>query len=94
MARQLKRWETPRQEGINDKGRGGSARQRQRRKQFKQLRNRLKQLGERDNAQTKTKTQLTGRDQPVPSFFLIATFFPKDFARFRHLPIQSLIKCA
>ena len=34
MARQLKRWESPRKEGRNTKGKGGSARQRQRRKQL------------------------------------------------------------
>jgi hypothetical protein len=38
----MKRWESPRREGRNDKGKGGSARQRQRRKQFKALRQRLK----------------------------------------------------
>jgi hypothetical protein len=37
----LKRWESPRREGRNDKGRGGSARQRQKRKQFKQLKQKL-----------------------------------------------------
>jgi hypothetical protein len=42
MARHLKRWESPRREGRNDKGRGGSARQKQRRKQFQVLRQRLK----------------------------------------------------
>ncbi len=48
MARQLKRWESPRKEGRNHKGKGGSARQRQRRKQFQMLRQRLKSqsLGE------------------------------------------------
>lgn len=43
MARQLKRWESPRREGRNHKGRGGSARQRQRRKQFQALRQKLKE---------------------------------------------------
>jgi hypothetical protein len=43
MARQLKRWESPRKEGRNDKGKGGSARQRQRRKQMQVLRQKLKQ---------------------------------------------------
>jgi hypothetical protein len=42
MARQLKRWESPRQEGRNQKGRGGSARQRQYLKQQQTLRKRLK----------------------------------------------------
>jgi hypothetical protein len=43
----LKRWESPRREGRNDKGRGGSARKRQRQKQFKNLKKRLKQDGDR-----------------------------------------------
>ncbi len=42
MAQRLKRWESPRREGRNDKGKGGTARQRQRRKQFQALRQRLK----------------------------------------------------
>ncbi len=42
MAQRLKRWESPRREGRNDKGRGGSARQRQKRKQFQALRHKLK----------------------------------------------------
>jgi hypothetical protein len=42
MARYLKRWESPRNEGRNDKGRGGSARQRQVKKQMKALRRKLK----------------------------------------------------
>lgn len=42
MARYLKRWESPRREGRNHKGKGGSARQRQIRKQFQTLRKKLK----------------------------------------------------
>lgn len=42
MAQQLKRWESPRRKGRNDKGRGGSARQRQVAKRNQQLRQRLK----------------------------------------------------
>ena len=38
----LKRWESPRKSGRNDKGRGGSARQRQLRKREKRLREHLK----------------------------------------------------
>lgn len=43
MAQHLKRWESPRRQGRNDKGRGGSARQRQRQKQMKTLAKKLKQ---------------------------------------------------
>jgi hypothetical protein len=42
MNQRLKRWESPRNEGRNDKGKGGSARQRQKRKQFQMLRKKLK----------------------------------------------------
>ncbi len=56
MARQLKRWESPRKEGRNDKGRGGSARQRQRKKQFQALRKKLKeQTDSQDNKNQKNK---------------------------------------
>jgi hypothetical protein len=45
MARQLKRWESPRKEGRNDKGKGGSARQRQIKKRNQMLRKKLKDRG-------------------------------------------------
>jgi len=43
MTQHLKRWESPRRPGRNDKGRGGSARQRQLRKRSQGLRHRLRQ---------------------------------------------------
>jgi hypothetical protein len=46
MARYLKRWESPRKEGRNDRGRGGSARQRQLKKREQRLRKRLRQEGD------------------------------------------------
>lgn len=42
MSQRLKRWESPRNEGRNDKGKGGSARQRQKKKQMQMLRKKLK----------------------------------------------------
>jgi hypothetical protein len=39
----LKRWESPRRQGRNDKGKGGSARARQVRKQFKMISKKLKE---------------------------------------------------
>ncbi|HEY9878554.1 MAG TPA: hypothetical protein V6D29_08865 [Leptolyngbyaceae cyanobacterium] len=42
MAQRLKRWESPRRKGRNDKGHGGSARARQLAKRQQQLRQRLK----------------------------------------------------
>ena len=50
MNQRLKRWESPRSEGRNDKGKGGSARQRQKRKQFQMLRNKLKSNKKGDSA--------------------------------------------
>lgn len=41
MAQYLKRWESPRKLGRNDKGRGGTARQRQLQKRQQTLRKRL-----------------------------------------------------
>ena len=42
MAQYLKRWESPRRRGRNDKGKGGAARRRQIKKQQKMLRKKLK----------------------------------------------------
>ena len=42
MSQRLKSWESPRHEGRNDKGKGGSARQRQKKKQLQMLRKKLK----------------------------------------------------
>jgi hypothetical protein len=49
MAQQLKRWESPRRQGRNDKGRGGAARQRQLKKQTQLLRKKLKEQPEAEN---------------------------------------------
>lgn len=45
----LKRWESPRRKGRNDKGKGGSARQRQIKKQQQMLRKRLKEGNKENN---------------------------------------------
>ena len=47
MHQRLKSWESPRRQGRNDKGKGGSARQRQLRKQTQMLRKKLKENNER-----------------------------------------------
>ncbi|MFQ4143723.1 hypothetical protein [Chlorogloeopsis sp. ULAP02] len=44
----LKRWESPRRQGRNNKGKGGSARQRQLKKQQQMLRKRLKTEGKEE----------------------------------------------
>ena len=53
MAQRLKRWESPRHEGRNNKGKGGSARQRQLKKRQQMLRQKLQ-----DNSNNSDK----GRD--------------------------------
>lgn len=68
---QLKRWESPRREGRNDKGRGGSARKRQLKKQRQMLRQKLK-----ENSKPQDKTnQIINRGeekQIFPPCFLAA----------------------
>ncbi len=54
----LKRWESPRRQGRNDKGKGGSARQRQIKKQFKMLSKKLKDGESRET-----------RERLIPLFF-------------------------
>ncbi|NJL35680.1 MAG: hypothetical protein HC840_14295 [Leptolyngbyaceae cyanobacterium RM2_2_4] len=53
MSQRLKRWESPRREGRNDKGKGGSARQRQKLKQLKGLRQKLKRQADQHQGQQK-----------------------------------------
>lgn len=65
MGQQLKRWESPRREGRNDKGRGGAARKRQYKKQQQQLR---KKLGDRP------PTQNPQREERPLLFFLSYVF--------------------
>ncbi|MDZ8027676.1 MAG: hypothetical protein RMY36_027840 [Nostoc sp. SerVER01] len=62
----LKRWESPRKEGRNDKGRGGSARKRQLKKQRQMLRQRLKE----GNKTNENKNNTPGEDKVIfPLFF-------------------------
>ncbi len=63
---QLKRWESPRREGRNDKGRGGSARKRQLKKQRQMLRQKLKQADKPNN----NKNYGQGEEFFLPSFLL------------------------
>ncbi|MEX0268156.1 hypothetical protein AB3R30_03350 [Leptolyngbyaceae cyanobacterium UHCC 1019] len=82
MARQLKRWESPRKEGRNDKGRGGSARQRQRKKQFQALRKKLKeQTDSQDNKNQKNKNQKNKNGEANRFPFLLATINQTRSAR-------------
>ncbi|MBD2250159.1 hypothetical protein [Nostoc parmelioides] len=62
----LKRWESPRKEGRNDKGRGGSARKRQLKKQRQMLRQKLKEANQPD----KKQNNQGGEDKQIfPIFF-------------------------
>jgi len=65
MTQRLKRWESPRREGRNDKGKGGSARQRQLKKQQQMLRKKLKESQKADKPNNPE-----GRDSSsLPLFF-------------------------
>jgi hypothetical protein len=59
---QMKRWESPRREGRNDKGKRSSARQRQLKKQTQMLRKKLK--GQDPNPPNPS------REARIASFFL------------------------
>lgn len=62
----LKSWESPRRQGRNDKGRGGSARSRQLRKQQQQLRRKLK---ENQQPNQKPNQNSPGGSNEKASFF-------------------------
>lgn len=64
MVERLKRWESPRKRGRNDKGKGGSARARQLRKREQMLRQKLKSNGSSKPAKSNQK----GREI-IPSLF-------------------------
>ena len=55
MTHRLKRWESPRRQGRNDKGKGGSARARQLKKQQQMLRNKLKESQKADKPRREEK---------------------------------------
>jgi len=78
MSQRLKRWESPRREGRNDKGRGGAARKRQLKKQMQMLRQRLKE-GEPPGPSCKHGVENTKR-QGEDKFI-----FPLIFSR-NHIP--------
>jgi hypothetical protein len=64
MTQRLKRWESPRRQGRNDKGKGGSARQRQLKKQQQMLRKKLKEAQKAEE-----QNQKGGRDISSLPFF-------------------------
>jgi hypothetical protein len=67
----LKRWESPRRQGRNDKGKGGAARKRQLKKQQQMLRKRLKE----DNKQDNGNKNRQGEEQSIFPYFF-ANFHP------------------
>jgi hypothetical protein len=69
MTQRLKSWESPRRQGRNDKGKGGSARQRQLKKQQQMLRKKLK--GE-NQAQPERKKE--GKRNYALSFLFFGCF--------------------
>ncbi|MEL7035504.1 MAG: hypothetical protein AAFO04_07790 [Cyanobacteria bacterium J06592_8] len=66
MAQYLKRWESPRKQGRNDKGKGGSARARQLKKRQQVLRNKLK--SEQGNQGNPNKPEQRGKEKSENSF--------------------------
>lgn len=69
MTQRLKRWESPRRQGRNDKGKGGSARARQLKKQQQMLRKKLTE-GQNADDQNNQKNNPKGRRiRSLPLFF-------------------------
>lgn len=85
----MKRWESPRREGRNDKGRGGTARQKQLRKQTQMLRKKLQ-----DGTQPKNEK---GEDalSSLPLFFkrTYGLKFNCPFSSARSWITQLLVAC-
>ena len=81
MVQRLKRWESPRRQGRNKKGRGGSARLRQLKKQQQMLRNKLKgqQENKKQNKQNKREEKsISSLSVLIQKLFVIRyTNFPK-----------------
>ncbi len=71
---QIKRWESPRREGRNDKGKGGSARRRQLKKQKQMLRQKLKQnyIIKPDSQSDNQHHNRQGEDLIFPLFFCVS----------------------
>ena len=65
----LKRWESPRREGRNDKGRGGSARARQLKKQEQMLRKKLKDSNQGENKKQGKEKILTPVFLCLPDYY-------------------------
>jgi hypothetical protein len=80
VAQRLKRWESPRRQGRNDKGKGGSARQRQLKKQQQMLRKKLKQ-----NSEVNQQEQQKGREMNLFPFIFVASKQLSSFQTFSQI---------
>ncbi|MDJ0798273.1 MAG: hypothetical protein QNJ51_15880 [Calothrix sp. MO_167.B12] len=68
----LKRWESPRKQGRNNKGKGGSARKRQLKKQQQMLRQKLKGKDKLDNQSQNNQKRRQGEEKLIfPLFFCL-----------------------
>jgi len=84
-AMRLKRWESPRKQGRNDKGKGGSARKRQLKKQQQMLRQKLKGNDKPGNQSQNNRKRKQGEET-----LLFPLFFGLIFQKYSNL--QSLAK--
>jgi len=88
MQQRLKSWESPRRQGRNDKGKGGSARARQLKKQTQALRRKLKEQDNSKNNQSKKRG-----NSLFPLFFRLSQFpitpFPVPCATFSLMAFSS-----
>ena len=75
MTQRLKRWESPRRQGRNGKGKGGSARARQLKKQTQMLR---KKLQEGQNADDQTTRIINRISQGKKNSFSSLIFLDKS----------------
>jgi len=77
MQQRLKSWESPRKQGRNHKGKGGSARARQLKKKFSTLRQKLKEQNNNQERESQTALffVLIYILKPIPrQYFLVRLF--------------------
>ncbi len=87
----LKRWESPRREGRNDKGRGGSARKRQLKKQRQMLLQKLKDANKADN----NKNNKQGEEKQIFPLFFGLSYYQirqeENYSLFRAVTSESRV---
>ncbi len=77
----LKRWESPRKQGRNDKGRGGSARKRQLKKQRQMLRHKLKENQKLNDRHNNNQGEVQLLPIFLSTFVTYSTHFPSGECR-------------